>query len=94
MHGCHSGYWGHGPRIRGGAFYEDHRYVGFCRCGRGPHAYYIGDDGKVHSPFFWDYRAKEEEIRQLESEVDKLREELNKALGEIERLKGGQPKDV
>lgn len=81
---CHPGAWREASR---------YRYIGFCRCGRGPHAYYIGEDGKVHSPILGVSEAGEERVRELEEQIKRLRDDLQNAMSEIERLKGIQPKD-
>ncbi|MCQ5376891.1 MAG: hypothetical protein NO516_02445 [Candidatus Methanomethylicia archaeon] len=70
-----------------------HRHIGFCRCDRGPHAYYMGEDGKIHSPVMAVPEAEEEKISELEEQIKRLRDDLQNAMSEIERLKGMQPKD-
>ncbi|XRP97607.1 hypothetical protein ACO3UB_03555 [Methanocaldococcus sp. 16A] len=70
-----------------------YRYVGPCRCGLGPHAFYVDDKtgALVHA---WDlYRGSderaylEETIRELEEEKRLLEEELERIKKRLDELK-------
>ncbi|ENN96473.1 hypothetical protein J422_02250 [Methanocaldococcus villosus KIN24-T80] len=88
------GWWGRGFRripIRVGRF----TYVGPCRCGFGPHAFYVDDYGRlVHAwelPYYVsteeDKSLIEERIKDLEMEKKMLEEEIMRLKKELERSK-------
>lgn len=88
------GSWGAGGRGRGWNQWDPGRqdrtpgqqatasgytYVGPCRCGFGPHAFYRDSSGKlVHSRIFWNYpvSAPGDPVEQLKVEKEKLERRL------------------
>ncbi|WP_423792585.1 hypothetical protein ACPB8Q_07675 [Methanocaldococcus indicus] len=91
-------FWRYYPfRAVGGRY----RYVGPCRCGLGPHAFYIDEKtgALVHAwdlysgyvPRYADEKAYlEETIRELEEEKRMLEEELARIKKRLEELKRGE----
>ena len=91
-HGCHGG---HHWRGQDPVDLEERglRYVGPCRCGHGPHAYYITREGQAVSPNeAVGEGGRLERIAFLEDEVKSLKEYLGRMTGELEKLKGEQAK--
>jgi len=86
-HGCSGWHHWRGPDPE---YLEERglRYVGPCRCGHGPHAYYVTRDGRTVYP----YEAvgeidKPDRIAFLEDEVRSLKEYLERSTRELEKLK-------
>jgi len=68
-------------------------YVGPCRCGHGPHAYYVARDGRVVYPYEEPGEgSKVDRVALLEDEVKSLKEYLDRRVSELEKLKGEQAK--
>ncbi|BAT72101.1 conserved hypothetical protein [Thermosulfidibacter takaii ABI70S6] len=84
--------WGHGGRGCGGwrwygfdgapaTSVKGYTYVGPCRCGFGPHAYYMDTEGKlVHASQIFSGAAPYNEMESLKKE----KEELERRLKDIE----------
>ncbi|WP_456418853.1 hypothetical protein [Methanocaldococcus infernus] len=68
------------------------RYIGPCRCGFGPHAYYVDDRGRIIHAwdlYYYDYDVDylESYLKGLIDEKKALEEEIEKIKAELERLK-------
>ncbi|MBS7626508.1 hypothetical protein KEJ51_05665 [Candidatus Bathyarchaeota archaeon] len=67
-------------------------YLGPCRCGFGPHAYYEAADGRIlHAsqiPLATPTLKPEEESKLLEEEAQNLRYELSRIEKRLSELKG------
>ncbi|ADG12691.1 conserved hypothetical protein [Methanocaldococcus infernus ME] len=66
------------------------RYIGPCRCGFGPHAYYVDDRGRVVHAwdiYYYDIDYLESYLKELIDEKKALEEEIEKIKAELERLK-------
>ena len=76
----------------GAAEVEGYRYVGPCRCGFGPHAYYLGESGRpIHARHVAHFPWQEMPYQSVVSELEQLRREkakLEARLGEIEKRLG------
>jgi len=67
-----------------------YRYIGPCRCGGGPHAFYVDPAGRiVHASALWRAPFTGPVLKDLEAELETLREEkayLEKRIEELEEL--------
>ncbi len=87
------GWGGYGRRWWPPASVEGYTYVGPCRCGWGPHAYYVDSSGRlVHA---WDVFSGRAPVSFQEAELEALKrekEELEKRIRELEEKlkKGGE----
>ncbi|HIP34525.1 MAG TPA: hypothetical protein EYG87_00565 [Methanothermococcus okinawensis] len=72
------------PRISG-----RFRYVGPCRCGFGPHAFYVDDRGRlVHAwDLFFEDISEEDRERYLRERIKYLKEELKILEEELRNIK-------
>jgi len=85
--GWHHWWW---PKARTPSGYT---YIGPCRCGMGPHAFYLDESGRiVHAwqlyrlptPTKEDLKAEIEALKKEKSQLEKQIEELEKKLKEKE----------
>lgn len=88
MHGWGKSSWHRGQKL---VFPSGFTYLGPCRCGRGPHAYYQDPAGRIiqawHTPV-WGWLPPERKSREeLKTEIDLLkreRDDLEKHLQDLE----------
>ncbi|MGQ9706945.1 MAG: hypothetical protein ACUVWP_08130 [bacterium] len=89
---CHRHGYSYEGRVARPAVPSGYRYVGSCRCGFGPHAYYETPEGRVVSPFevysgFYrggsikenleaEKKYIEDEVKYLEERLKELEERL------------------
>lgn len=101
------GYWGWYARGRGnwpaygqltaGDVSGEATYVGPCRCGFGPHAYYRSKDGRlVHASAPWTEPivpaiAQETELQQLRREKEQLEERIRTLETDLAKKKAAVP---
>lgn len=69
-----------------------YRYIGPCRCGMGPHAFFMDPRGRIiHASALWRVPSAVPASGDLEAELEALRKEkayLEKRIQELEELKG------
>ncbi len=95
-YGYGRGWWGGTPNVSAPAGY---RYIGPCRCGRGPHALYQDTGGRVvHASelyrWGWQTTASSSDQEGLRAELETLKEEkseLEKRIAELERFIENNP---
>ncbi|WP_457611941.1 hypothetical protein [Methanocaldococcus sp.] len=63
------------------------KYIGPCRCGRGPHAYYVDDRGRLVHAWELYYNDLDAYLEELIREKKMLEEEIEKVKRELEKLK-------
>jgi len=106
-YGMGRGYWGWCARGRGirpaysartaGDVSGGETYVGSCRCGLGPHAYYRSKDGRlVHASAMWPELtvpavSQKTELEQLRREKEQLEEEIRTLETGLARTKAASP---
>ena len=68
---------------------ESYEYLGPCRCGYGPHAFYRTPAGNITGapPLYGSPTKPEEETKYLEEEAGALKEELKRIEERIKELK-------
>ena len=86
------GWGGYRPPTWGAVEVGGYRYLGPCRCGFGPHAYYLDERGRpVHARRVAPFPLPETPYESVLSELEQLRKEkaeLETRLAEIEKELG------